>query len=559
MTVRRIGLAVALAAIALHGWSVATLAAPPPGPASTPPVDAAVAVLPAYAPPAASPPIVGVNYHGAWDDMTPARRAAVLDALAAAGVRWVRLDVAWRTLQPTGPGSYDMGWGVPWIDRLVDEIDARGMKTLMMLYWAPRWSSGTDAKNGVPRSAAEYGAMTAWAADRWRGKVGAIEVWNEPDLDRFLANTSVKTHTELVKAAYRQIKAVNPGMIVVAGAPTYVGTAWWRGFYANGGADHYDALGVHPYVGMADAPPETCDPKWVQYYPCDLANLVALMRQHGDGDKRIWATEYGWSSHPNTAYGPNPPNWKRGVTERQQGEYLLRMQEVLARWPQVQASFWYTDVNTAVGDAQEDNYGLLRRDLTRKPVYDALRCAAARRCGDAPPPPSSTQVLVPAGASWRYLDTGNAPGSGWRTVPFDDTAWQAGRAQLGYGEGDERTVVRYGGDADDKHISTHLRVRFDVSSPSSVTRLRLRYLIDDGAAFHLNGRRVHTHRLPDGPVRTSTLATGCVTGSEEGRWHTVDVPVERLLAGANVLAASVHQCSRTSSDVSFDAELLATR
>lgn len=331
--------------------------------------------------PSSAPPIVGVNYHGLWWDMTPSRRAAVLDKLAATGTTWVRLDVSWAMLQPDGPHLFDHGYGVPRIEQVLDEIDARGMSTLMMLYWPPKWSSGTDKKNGVPRDAQEFANAAAWVADEWRDKVQAIEVWNEPDLDRFLSNTSVTTYTALVKATYRSVKAVNRDMIVVAGAPTYVNVDWYREFYKRGGADHYDALGVHPYVGMADAAPHACDPHNKKYYPCHIDELVSLMRQYGDGDKKIWATEYGWSAHDNSTYGRSPDPWKRGVTRAQQAEYLLGMQEYLAKWPQVEASFWYTDVDTAVGDAQEDNYGLLDRNLNPKPAYHALRCAA-QGCGE---------------------------------------------------------------------------------------------------------------------------------------------------------------------------------
>lgn len=331
--------------------------------------------------PASAPPIVGVNYHGLWWDMTPSRRAAVLDKLAATGTKWVRLDVSWAMLQPRGPHSFDYDYGVPRIEQVLDEIDDRGMSTLMMLYWPPKWSSGTEKKNGVPRDAQEFANAAAWVADEWRDKVQAIEVWNEPDLDRFLSNTSVTTYTSLVKATYRSVKAVNRDMIVIAGAPTYVNVDWYREFYKRGGAGHYDALGVHPYVGMADAAPDACDPHNKKYYPCHIDELVSLMRQNGDGDKKIWATEYGWSAHDNSTYGRSPDPWKRGVTREQQADYLLRMQEYLATWPQVEASFWYTDVDTAVGDAQEDNYGLLDRNLNPKPAYYALQCAA-QGCGE---------------------------------------------------------------------------------------------------------------------------------------------------------------------------------
>lgn len=336
---------------------------------------------PEFGEPMPHPPIVGSNYHGMWDDMTAETRARTLDELAAAGVQWVRLDIAWAQLQPTSRADFDLSWGVPRIDERIAEITARGMKVLLLVYWGPPWATGTTDRNGVPADPEDFAAAAAWAAQRWRGQVQAIELWNEPDLSSFLANTSPTTYTALVTAAYRRIKAVNPDVTVVAGAPTYVNTEWFTQFYANGGADHYDALGIHPYVGRSDLPPEACPgAPDVEYYPCNITNLIDLMRTNGDGDKAIWVTEYGWSVHDNRA---DERPWQRGVSEQQQAEYLLRMQRFLGQWPQVEASFWYTDRDTARGDVHEDGFGLLTRDFGRRPAYYALKCAATGICGPA--------------------------------------------------------------------------------------------------------------------------------------------------------------------------------
>ncbi|WP_230687570.1 hypothetical protein, partial [Streptococcus pneumoniae] len=57
-----------------------------------------------------------------------------------------------------------------------------------------------------------------------------------------------------------------------------------------------------------------------------------------------------------------------------------------------------------------------------------------------PIPAGTDQTLVPMGSSWRYLDNGSNQGTAWRAGAFNDTAWAAGPAQLGYGDGDEATV-----------------------------------------------------------------------------------------------------------------------
>jgi polysaccharide biosynthesis protein PslG len=95
------------------------------------------------------------------------------------------------------------------------------------------------------------------------------------------------------------------------------------------------------------------------------------MKVNGDGDKPIWFTELGWSSHPNTG---DEPNWDRGVTPQQQADYAIRaIQLVRSRYPYVTNMILYNERNRATGDVQLDNYGILHRDLSEKPVYTALR------------------------------------------------------------------------------------------------------------------------------------------------------------------------------------------
>src|SRR5687768_3695680 len=57
---------------------------------------------------------------------------------------------------------------------------------------------------------------------------------------------------------------------------------------------------------------------------------------------------------------------------------------------------------------------------------------------------SANVTLIPAGAAWRYLDNGTNQGTAWRGVGFNDSAWNSGNAELGYGDGDEATIVSYG-------------------------------------------------------------------------------------------------------------------
>ena len=47
-------------------------------------------------------------------------------------------------------------------------------------------------------------------------------------------------------------------------------------------------------------------------------------------------------------------------------------------------------------------------------------------------------VLVPAGSDWRYLADGSDPGTAWLDPNYHAIEWPLGRAQFGYGGGDEK-------------------------------------------------------------------------------------------------------------------------
>src|SRR3954468_20250191 len=68
----------------------------------------------------------------------------------------------------------------------------------------------------------------------------------------------------------------------------------------------------------------------------------------------------------------------------------------------------------------------------------------------------SAQVkLIPYGSMWKYLDNGSNQGTAWKNISFNDTTWSSGLAELGYGDGDETTVVNYGPDANNRYITTY--------------------------------------------------------------------------------------------------------
>ncbi|MCO8125250.1 lamin tail domain-containing protein [Stieleria sp. TO1_6] len=171
-------------------------------------------------------------------------------------------------------------------------------------------------------------------------------------------------------------------------------------------------------------------------------------------------------------------------------------------------------------------------------------------------PTLASTTLIAAGSEYRFNDLGIDLGVSWRQPSFDDSGWSSGAAELGFGDNDEATVVSYGNDPSNKHPTTYFRKQFNVAE-TDATQLTLRLRRDDGAVVYLNGIEIARDNLTANPVSYSTYALAAA--ADDGQlWHEFDVLTELLVAGTNTIAVEIHQNSPGSSDLSFDAELIAT-
>ena len=164
-------------------------------------------------------------------------------------------------------------------------------------------------------------------------------------------------------------------------------------------------------------------------------------------------------------------------------------------------------------------------------------------------PPSTS--LVKVGSAWRYLSDGSDQGTAWRQPAFNDNGWSTGNAQLGFGDGDESTVVSPLG------LTSYFRQRFQVTDRSAISALTVRLLRDDGAVVYLNGTEVMRSNMPTGTIGFQTPAASDVEGAAENTFVTQSIPTAGLVNGTNTIAVEVH--NRTgSADLSFDLELVPT-
>ena len=164
-------------------------------------------------------------------------------------------------------------------------------------------------------------------------------------------------------------------------------------------------------------------------------------------------------------------------------------------------------------------------------------------------------TFIDADDVWKYHDLGQDLGTAWQAADYNDAAWASGAAQLGYGDGDETTVVGYGGVNTNKHVTTYFRKGFAVDEVAALTTVTLRLLRDDGAVVYVNGVEVARDGLPTGAIDYQTLANITVGGAAEDTFYEFALPVSVLDPGPNVIAVEIHQRARNSSDISFALQL----
>ncbi|MFT5746962.1 MAG: hypothetical protein ACI920_002343, partial [Saprospiraceae bacterium] len=169
-------------------------------------------------------------------------------------------------------------------------------------------------------------------------------------------------------------------------------------------------------------------------------------------------------------------------------------------------------------------------------------------------------TLIEKSTIWGFLDDGSNQGTAWQELDFNDGAWVTGQAELGYGDGDENTIVSFGGNANDKHPTTYFRKKFTIDNLADYSgQVVVNLLRDDGAAVYLNGIEIIRSNIPSGDIAFDTYATDFTAAPEESSFLSFLIQTDQLLAGENVVAVEVHQANATSSDISFNLEMKALK
>ncbi|MDR0232150.1 MAG: CotH kinase family protein [Dysgonamonadaceae bacterium] len=167
----------------------------------------------------------------------------------------------------------------------------------------------------------------------------------------------------------------------------------------------------------------------------------------------------------------------------------------------------------------------------------------------------SEQLAIPTISSWRYWDKEGLPATNWNSPSYDDSAWKTGDAPLGYANPgaypEINTTIGYGGNPNNKYPTAYFRKTITLNNLNDLSDFRINCYVDDGAAMYVNGKEVGRVNLPAGPLTYNTFAID-VNNGISGEWS---IPKSYFQEGVNTIAAEVHQCNASSSDLLFSSNL----
>jgi len=337
MTTRTWGVRLGAAALGLALFAASLLAACAPPPAPTPAAAPTATSLPTYDGPLAPEPIAGPHFESltygiqAFLWWSPDARTFDLEMIRLMNFTHVKQIFAWEDIQPR-PDVWD--WSRA--DEVVAEVLYRERQLVARLDHPPAWAIVDPATraDGVPFDVEAYAAFCGALADRYKGRIAAYQVWNEPNLQREWAGHAPDAagYIRLLGACYTAIKAADPAAIVISAglAPTETEPPaavpdgrYLQQMFDAGLSAVYDVLGLHApgYNNPPEMSPDEAEAaglrRWMVFR--HVEDMRRIQIANGDAGRQVALLEFGWHINP----GIHPDYAWFAVDEATQAAYLV--------------------------------------------------------------------------------------------------------------------------------------------------------------------------------------------------------------------------------------------
>jgi polysaccharide biosynthesis protein PslG len=212
----------------------------------------------------------GYGFEAPFMNMNNSQQLAVINQMKSDGVQWLRLDY-WVT------DTFDY--------QFIKDAEAAGINVEVIF----EHITATDT---------QFASLAAQAVATLKPLgVHTYEILNEANLSQF--TLTADQYTWLLKVVYPAIKAADPSATVLMTGMNMSGNprGFLQGIYNAGGKGYFDAVSMHPYSSP------NCPDSGT--FCTDLPALYTIMQQNGDGNKKIWITEFGCSTGTDAGQSAN--------------------------------------------------------------------------------------------------------------------------------------------------------------------------------------------------------------------------------------------------------------
>jgi polysaccharide biosynthesis protein PslG len=337
---------------------------------------------------------------------------------ASVHLEWVRLMVfshvkqifAWEDIEKRR-GEWDFFRA----DQLVDEIEQKGLKLVVRLSESPDWSHpelGDETDNtfvdAPPDDYADFGTYCGTVAARYKGRIAAYQVWNEPNLAREWGGRvpNAAEYVALLKVCSEAIRAADADAILISAGLAPTGTydanahpddVYFQAMYDADFQGYVDVVGMHapgytsPDLSLEEAARQGIAP-WATFrHPEDLRRIMVA---NGDAAHQVAILEFGWTTDPRP---DSDYNWF-AVSQEQQAQYFVEAYQYAAEhwrpWVGLMSAIYIAKPSWTPDD-EEYWWAITTAEGDTRPAFVAL-ANMAKYCGDRVIParaPDSPEAL----------------------------------------------------------------------------------------------------------------------------------------------------------------------
>ena len=339
----------------------------------------------------------GVQVHG---NATVGDPADVMDSVRnELGMEWVKMQMQWFVVERPDAEQWFF------YDGVIDEAHKNGLRLMVSIVSAPEWTRAAGTHNGPPDDYADYVNFLNKVLDRYEGKIDAIEVWNEQNLDREWATANgvnPEDYVRFLQLAYDTIKAKDPNIIVISGALAPTGGGDWVAWiddlqwldraliagmlnYADCVGTHHNGYNIGPNVafdeaaGTAEAATAVFrgpfgEPHHSWSFKTTL-NTYAEKVQAIDPNKKLCVTEFGWASAEGYDEYPRGFEFAQDNTLQEQADNIVQAYQQMHASGDVWLAFMFNyDFGNKGGGPTDDPvpYSIIDTNGVPRPAFGAV-------------------------------------------------------------------------------------------------------------------------------------------------------------------------------------------